>query len=536
MLGVAILSTDPEVKTTTVLATQGRNPPEPLLSRLEHFSDCTKMKSAVGVILRKVRSKTLLDRKPELSPEGYKRLTTEELHSAEICILRLVQQATLTEGTTLTGLDPFLGEDGLLRVGGKVKHINYSDQFKFPVILPRSHHVTRTIIRHYHEKTSHQWRGMTTNQIRSQGFWVQHCSSAVASFIKQCVTCKRIRAAVEEQKMADLPADWVNPAPPFTYCGVDLFGPWLIKEGRKELKWYGVMFTCMASRAIHIEVANALSTDAFINALRRLISIRGPVRQLRSDKGTNFVGADRELREALTELDWEQVGTFLQGEQCDRITFKMNAPSASHAGGVWERQIRSARNLLAGLMRQSGTQLDDESLRILMYEAAAIVNGRPLTTDNLYDPHSLEPLTPNHLLTMKTEVVLPTPGNFQSADAYGRKRWRRVQHLLNVFWSRWKNEFLQSLQDRQKWKTPRRNVSVGDVVLIRDQDLPRNRWQLPRVVQVFPSKDGLVCRVRLALADQSLSNQGKRTKPVTYLERPIQKLVLLLENTDCGTV
>ena len=145
--------------------------------------------------------------------------------------------------------------------------------------------------------------------------------------------------------MSDLPDDRLEAAPPFTYCAVDYFGPFIIKDGRKELKRYGVLFTCMASRAVHIETANSLETDSFINALRRFISRRGPIRQLRSDQGTNFVGACTELAQALTEMDQEKIRTKLLEEQCDWFSFKMNVPAASHMGGVWERLIRSARNV-----------------------------------------------------------------------------------------------------------------------------------------------------------------------------------------------
>jgi len=137
--------------------------------------------------------------------------------------------------------------------------------------------------------------------------------------------------------MADLPEDRLESAPPFTYCAVDYYGPFIVKEKRKELKRYGVIFTCMASRAIHLEVANSLDTDSFLNAFRRFTSRRGPVRQLRSDQGTNFVGARWELAEALAEMDHEKTKSRLLEEQCDWITFNMNVPSASHMGGVWER-------------------------------------------------------------------------------------------------------------------------------------------------------------------------------------------------------
>ena len=241
--------------------------------------------------------------------------------------------------------------------------------------------------------------------------------------------------------MANLPEDKLQPAPPFTYCGVDLFGPWLTKEGRKELKRYGVLFTCMASQAIHIKGANSLSTDCFIMALRRPLAIRGPIRLLRSDRGTNFAGAETELKKALEEMDHSKVRMFLTEKGCDYPEFKMNAPSASHTGGVWEHQIRTVRRVLKALMDQSGTQLDDKSLRTFMCEAVA--NSRPLSVDNLNEATTLEPLT------MKSSVVLPPPSEFQCVDLYSQKRWRRVQHLANEIWSHWKSEFLHTLQVHQ---------------------------------------------------------------------------------------
>ena len=208
--------------------------------------------------------------------------------------------------------------------------------------------------------------------------------------------------------------------------------------------------------------------------------------------------------------------------------FKMNVPAASHMGGVWERQIRSVRSVLSSLLQDNGEQLNDESLRTLMCEAEAIVNSRPLTVNQLADPDSPSPLTPNHLLTMKSRVVLSPPGVFQPADVFCRKRWRRVHHLANEFWARWQKEFLLSLQQCQKWVRPRRNLRTDDVVLVKDENLPRNLWQLPRVSAVYPSADGQVRKVQVALADSCLDNKGKRTGPVRYLERPVQKIVLLM--------
>ena len=425
-------------------------------------------------------------------------------------------------------LDPFLDQNGLLRVGSRLQNAELSDLVKHPVVLPRKSHITDLVIRHFHCNVLHQGRGITTQEIRTNGFWIVGCSLAVSSFILNCVLCRRLRGSTQGQKMADLPSDRLKPSPPFTFCAVDLFGPWFIKEGRKELKRYGVLFTCLACRAIHVETFNSLSTDSFINSLRRFIAIRGPIRQLRSD----FVGAERELKEAFMELDEERISQFLLKENCDLVNFKMNVPSASHMGGVWERQIRSVRNVMSALLHHHGSQLDDEGLRNFLYEAAAIVNSRPLTVDTLNDPLSSPPLSPNLLLTIKTNVILPPPGNFQKSDIYSRKHWRRVQYLPNQFWARWRSEYIQNLTLRSKWNLPRRNLSVGDVVLLKKDNQPRNEWSLCRVTEVMTGDDGLVRKATVAIGQPDLDSKGRRKSKISYLERPVHKLVLLKETEE----
>ena len=148
--------------------------------------------------------------------------------------------------------------------------------------------------------------------------------------------------------MADLPKDRLDVSPPFTFCGVDMFGPYHVKSGRKTVKRYGVIFSCLACRAVHIEVANSLTTDSFINAFRR-----------RSDCGSNFVGADRVLRQELDNINNDKVKAFLLKDSCE---YQFNIPHASHTGGVWERQIRSIRRVMAPLLCEVGSQLDEESL------------------------------------------------------------------------------------------------------------------------------------------------------------------------------
>ena len=179
------------------------------------------------------------------------------------------------------------------------------------------------------------------------------------------------------------------------------------------------------------------------------------------------------------------------------MILSLTCPVLLTMGGVWERQIRTVRSVLVPMLEKSGSQLDDESLRTLLSEVMCIVNSRLLSVNDLYDSSSTEPLTPNHILTMKTKTVLPPPGEFQLADVYSRKRWRRVQYMLNVFWSRWKNEYLQTLQMRSKWNERTREVSKSDIVIIKDDNQPRNCWVLAVVVETFPSEDGHIRKVKV---------------------------------------
>ena len=161
----------------------------------------------------------------------------------------------------------------------------------------------------------------------------------------------------------------------------------------------------------------------------------GAVREIRSDNGTNFVGADNEFKKLIANIDDSKISNFLSKNNCDWIKWERNTPTASHMGGAWERQIRTVREILTSMVKASHKALDEETLRTFLTEAEGIVNSRPLTIENLHDPES-NPFSPSNLLTMKSHFVLPPPGVFQKEDMYCRKRWRVAQHLANCFWSR----------------------------------------------------------------------------------------------------
>ena len=153
---------------------------------------------------------------------------------------------------------------------------------------------------------------------------------------QQMCNLQNLRGKFGTQKMAELPRQRVTDSPSFTYCGVDMFGPLIINKGRKELKRYVAKFTCLASRAVHIEITNSVDTDSFILALRCFIARLDNIRRITSENGTNFVGADNELKKAFSEMNHQQIQHFLANTVADYLIWSISAPAASHMGGMWE--------------------------------------------------------------------------------------------------------------------------------------------------------------------------------------------------------
>ncbi|KAI7814396.1 hypothetical protein IRJ41_017003, partial [Triplophysa rosa] len=408
----------------------------------------------------------------------------------------------------------------LLRVGGRIEQSDLSMNEVHPIIVPGRHHLATLLVSHYHKAVKHQGRHLTEGAIRAAGFWLVGAKRCISSLLHRCVTCRRLRGKMEHQQMAALPAERLQVAPPFTYVGVDVFGPWEIVSRRTRggvfnSKRWAVMFSCMCSRAVHIEVIETMSTSSFINALRRFFAIRGPAKQIRSDCGTNFIGASRELEMDQSNPGFKRVEEYLDTQSC---TWVFNPPHASHMGGAWERMIGIARSILdCMLLEEKRSHLSHEVLTTFMAEVTAIMNARPLIPVSS-DPDSLLILTPAMLLTLKTGSAPPPPsGSFEEAHLI-REEWKRVQSLADMFWNRWKHEYLKTLQLRHKWQGKRPNLQDGDVVLLKDNQAKRNQWPKGIITKTFPGEDGLVRKVQVEIV-----KDGTRKT----FSRPVTEVVLL---------
>ena len=528
---------DPEVKTALVTATgviddSARNIvnavneqdkfSDPIQRLISHYSDRRKLVRAVAWILK---TKEFLKSRVVHGKGINSRLTSADLWAAEEEIFKTVQAnafskdlAELQAGKSvrpsskLYKLDPFL-KDGLLRVGGRLKNAEIAYNAAHPVILPSHGNYIDMLVRDAHQRSEHAGRQHVLTELRNN-FWILKGNATVRRILKSCVFCKKRFHQPEVQKCANLPEDRVKAfEKPFTRTGVDYFGPFYVRHGRGQIKHYGVLFTCLSVRAIHIEVADDLSSDSFICALKRFVCRRGRVKMLRSDKGTNFVGANNELKQELQRQEQNEAWIHYKVLAMS-IDWVFNVAGASHHGGAWERQIRSVRRILEAII--TSAPMKAETLRTFMCEVEYTLNSRPLTPLSA-DPRDTTPLSPNHILFAGNGYDFVPTNIFDRGDCHSRKRWKQAAFYADMFWKRWRAEYLPFLQERSpKFAADRQNFAVGDVALIVDSSVPRGQWPLGRVSMVKHSAEGLV---RSAV----LNVKG------TTLERPVTKLVKITQ-------
>ena len=441
-----------------------------------------------------------------------------EVYAAEL--KKIKKAEPLPRDSPILNLNPVLDEEGLLRVGGRLNRSNIPLEGRNPIIIPKRHHIATLLVRHYHDSIQHQGRHFTEGAIRAAGFWIVSGKRLIASLLHDCVQCRKLRGKPACQKMADLPVDRLTPSPPFSSVGVDTFGPWEVvarrtRGGHANSKRWTILFTCLSTRAIHLEVIEQMTSSSFINAVRRFISIRGKVSEFRSDRGTNFVGAIEDLQMTAINVEDGQVKQFLNNSGSKWI---FNPPHSSHMGGVWERMIGITRRILDNMLSNTRT-LTHEVLVTLMAEVSAIVNARPIVPVSS-DPESPFILSPATLLTHKTDHATDQSGKHDMKDLY-RAQWKQVQVLADTFWNRWRREYLTTLQTRRKWQNELPNIKNGDVVLLTDKSTSRNRWPAGIIVNAIPGDDGMVRKAEVKVF--------KDGSTATYT-RPITEMVLLLSN------
>ncbi|XP_036347224.1 uncharacterized protein LOC118756578 [Rhagoletis pomonella] len=480
-----------EVKSDILLLVQPSN----TLIDFSKFNSFSKLKRTIAWV---IRAATLFRAKPHAKSQPPSILTAAELQKAEYTINRTVQRECfpseiadltaarkLAKQSSLYKLSPYLDEDGLLRLSGRIDEASYLPfQARRPILLPRKHIWSDLIVQHCHEKSHHQNSAITINEVR-QKYWIPGLKTLLKAIQRKCLVCKIDRAQPSPPMMGQLPVDRITPfVRPFTFTGVDLFGPFNVSIGRRHEKRWSVIFTCLTVRAAHIELAENLSTDAFILCLRNFVNRRGTPVRIRSDNGTNFIGAQKDLKSCERLLDTDRI----QAEAAKHsIEWVFNCPANPSSGGCWERLIRVVKSLLAKTLREVAPKVD--TLQSVLIEAENIINSRPLTDVPVLHEDD-EPLTPNHfLLGCANSTQTPYPADDKVCL---RKQWRISQNLKDRLWKRWTTEYLPQLIQRTKWQEKTTPLKVNDLVIICDPAQPRSQWQRGRVTKVFPTKDGQV--------------------------------------------
>lgn len=405
------------------------------------------------------------------------------------------------KSSALFNLSPGL-DAGILRLKGREP--NYR-----PIILPPKHPFTKLLVEYYHQAFGHQGTNTILSSLRIK-YWIPKIRALIKRIGRDCTKCKIQKAKPPNPEMGFLPPErLVTGVYPFTYCGVDYFGPVSVTIGRRVEKRWGALFTCLTIRAIHVELVHSLSTSSMIMALNRFCALRGTPKKMFSDNGTNFKGANNELKMFIKQLQEDKIEDKLSIRD---IEWQFIPPGAPHWGGCWERDVRSVKTALTAILKDQHPS--DEVLATAFCEAANIVNNRPLT--NLSDdPNDLPPITPNDIILMRrNDNMFEVDFNPKEIDC--RILWRKAQWIADQFWQRWVKEYRPTLVKRSKWFDNRSyyELKPGDLVVIIDETLKRGQWPKGIIEEAFKGPDGLVRVVTV------------RTNNTIY-KRPVTKVALI---------
>jgi hypothetical protein len=501
------------------------------LDLFERYSSLLKLQRITAYILRFIKNCKL----SATDRTGKPILTVAEIKSAMIVLIKIVQmqafsqeialltkQKPLQTTSRLICLNPFIDSDGILRVGGRISHSKVSYNQKHQIILPNNHSFSTLLVRNEHNRLGHAGIQAVMASLRLD-YWLLNCKSFVKKIIRKCVVCFRSKPSIITNKMGDLPEPRVLPSRPFTNVGLDYAGPLQIKLGKgrgrvKTTKAYICIFVCMAIKAVHIELVCDLTTDSFLNALKRFIARRGLCCNIYSDNATNFVGANKQLKEFYQFLTSDELQQEIHNYSSrNLIQWNFIPPRAPNFGGLWEAAVKSTKFHLIRILGSALLTYDE--MNTCLSQIESILNSRPLTPLST-DPNDLQPLTPSHFLIGEPLTSFPQE-NLTNLRQNRLSRYQLVTQLVQHFWQRWNREYLSTLQQRTKWQQEHPQVMKRNaVVVIHEDNTPPFKWPLGLIVDVHPGKDGIVRVISVKIGDK-------------VFKRPVTKVSLLpFENSQ----
>lgn len=433
----------------------------------------------------------------------------------------------MSPGSQLAALNPYIDEDGLIRVSGRLRNSKLPFRQKHPLIIPRESAICKLLIDQAHRYTLHGGIQEMLQYLR-KAYWIVTGRKLVKSHINRCKACKLHNKTTEQQQMASLPRYRVEMAQPFYHTGVDYCGPFMVRVGgprsRTVVKVYGSIMICMTTRSVHLDLGDDLSTRAFLDVYDRFVNRRGFCKTMYSDNGTQFVGASRQMARDLEQWRSQEMSQYL----ADRGTeWKFITPAAPFHGGLWEAAVKSTKRHLSKVVGQR--VLTYNQLATLLVKIEGILNSRPLMTlrDDL---ESGLALTPGHFLVGRPIISRPEDYSGLNVPDNRLKQYEILRKLHLDFWKLWQRDYLNELQARGKWCRPHPNLRVGDVVAIKDENLPPTQWRMGRITDVHPGADGLVRIVDIVYNSGQTNKHGLFTQHTC--QRPVQKVCRLVEANE----
>lgn len=432
-------------------------------------------------------------------------LTVTELQNATFVLVKIAQAEcfkqelkdlknlkSVPKSSNLVKLNPFLDEQGIIRVGGRLTKSNFTYEKRHPIVLPIKHTLSELITRYEHLRLLHCGPQALLSSLRDR-YWPLAGRNLARKVVYNCVQCFKTNPKNTEQIMGALPATRLSPSPPFFNCGVDYAGPFYIKDkksrGCKTIKCYICLFVCFATKAVHLELVGNLTTEMFLAALKRFISRRGKPLNIYSDNGSTFVGANSELKELSKFLNSKDTQSEIRVSlNSESISWHFIPPRSPHFGGLWEAGVKSTKSHLKRVI--GNASLVYEEFNSILIQVEAVLNSRPLSPLSS-DPNDLNPITPAHFLIGRALTAIPEP-SYLELNENRLSRFQRLQKLTQHFWTRWSKEYVSELQERTKWKISHPNLlKIGTMVIIREDNLPPLKWKLGRVMELHPGHDGV---------------------------------------------
>lgn len=460
-------------------------------------------------------------------------VTISDLSRAQLFLIKEVQQTMAhelekTNHSQYKSLSPALDERGAWVVGKRLSPYNPMTGGDHPqLLLATSHPYTTLLMTQAHLNSGHRGRDTTLARFR-MAYWTPQGAKVAKAVTTACQKCKLIKPKLATQLMGNIPPDRLTQDNPFKHTMLDLFGPFEVRgdvQKRTTMKVYGVIFTDLGSKAVHIEPSYGYDTSSFMQALQRFASIRGWPSTIYSDPGSQLTHTNKELRRMWIEVDRE---TLIKTSTDKGLKWVFGpADSPWHQGSI-EALVKSAKTCFKVSMHTQ--RLSASEFHTVCYQAANTLNERPIGYLPS-DDSEINILTPNCLLLGRATAapslldVGTTPKEMSP-----KTRFSLVNMISNRFWEKWRELVAPTLVRWSKWTTRQRNFKVGDIVLVADPNALRSQYFIAQVTEVSPDRRGVVRKVYLRYKNHKVGGQAVRYKssPDVIVTRSVQRLALLV--------